>query len=351
VRGIQALRWHGRHDVRLDEVNEPQRGDAGFALIEVAYCGICGSDLAEYTAGPVLIRPSPHPLSGQHPPLTLGHEFSGRVVDAADANGFEPGMRVTVDACWRCGSCEACQRGDYHLCRYGGSIGLHSDGAFAPLVRVPTYTLVPVPAEVSDQQAALTEPFAVGFHALERGGLRPGDDVVVFGFGPIGAASALVARAAGARTHVVEVSPARRARAGELGFPALDGGDEELPRTVRRAVRGGGADVVIESTGAAAVVPRAVECAKRGGRIVIVGLTKTHAQVDPSRLTLFERTMTGSLGYRHDLPRVAALMEQGTLDPSVIVDDVVPLSLAPQTFGALAERRGEKIKVLVDVHA
>ncbi len=339
-----ALRWHGRQDLRLEEVEAPAP-EPGFAIVAVDYCGICGSDLAEFVAGPVLIRSSPHPLTGQAQPITLGHELSGRIVHAAEG-GLPEGARVTVDACWRCGRCEACTTGDYHLCRLGGSVGLHSDGAFAPLVRVPDYTLVPLADSVSSEQGALTEPFAVALHALKRGALAPGESVLVLGFGPIGAAGALVARALGGIPLVVERSELRSAAAERLGFRTVEAG-EELPRRVRQAVGGGGVHVVLEATGAAGLVPVAVECARRGGRIVLVSLTKQTAAVDPLRLTFFERSLLGSLGYRHDLPAVVAMVGAGLLEPSAIVTDVVPLVRAPDAFARLAEGPGGDIKVLV----
>jgi (R,R)-butanediol dehydrogenase/meso-butanediol dehydrogenase/diacetyl reductase len=347
---VKALRWHAAGDVRLDEVPEPGPPPAGFALIDVAYCGICGSDLAEYRAGPSMISLRPHPLTGQAPPLTLGHEFSGRVAAMGPGSSLAAGTRVTADACWRCGRCAACLSGDYHLCRLGGSIGLHSDGAFASRALVPEYTLVTVPDEVSDEAAALTEPLAVGLHALHRGAVGAGDDVLVLGFGPIGAAAALCASAIGAAALVVERHPARLARAADLGFATLEAGDE-LARRVRRALGSGGADAVVESTGAPALLPEVVECARRGGRIVLVGLAAGTATVDPRRLALFERSLVGSLGYRHDLPRVVRMMAMGQLDPTVLIGGVIALDDAPAAFEALAAAPDERIKVLVSTGA
>ena len=336
-----ALRWHGRRDVRLEEVEEPEPR-AGCAVVAVDYCGICGSDLAEFVAGPVLIRPDPHPLTEQAPPITLGHELSGRIVQG----GLPEGTRVTVDACWRCGRCEACAAGDYHLCRFGGSVGLHSDGGFAPLVRVPEYTLVALADAVSSEQGALIEPFAVALHGLKRAALAAGETVVVLGFGPIGAAGALLARALGGLPLVVEKSEPRAAAAERLGFPTVEAG-EELPRRVRKALGSGGAHVVLEATGAAGLVPVVIECARRGGRIVLLGLGHEAESVDPRRLTLFERSLLGSLGYRHDLPAVAAMVGAGLVDPAAIVTDVIPLSRAPEALARLAADPGDDIKVLV----
>lgn len=341
-----ALRWHAAHDIRLDEVDEPREVEPGFAILDVAYCGICGSDLAEYRFGPSLISLAPHPLSGQAPPITLGHELSGRVAAVAPGARFPVGTRVTVDACWRCGRCEACLRGDYHLCRYGGSIGLHSDGAFAARVVVPEYTLIALSDAVSDLAAALTEPLAVGLHALDRAGARAADDVLVLGFGPLGAATALCARAMGARPTVVELDAERLRRAEALGFAAMEPG-EDLPRRVRRALGSGGADVVVDSTGAAPALPTAVECARRGGRIAVLGMPNASVPLDPRRLVLFERSLVGSLGYRHDLQRVVTMLAGKSLDATALIDDVVPLSEAARTVAELAAGSDGRIKVLV----
>jgi (R,R)-butanediol dehydrogenase / meso-butanediol dehydrogenase / diacetyl reductase len=344
---MQALRWHGREDVRLDEVPEPTTGPVADALIEVSLCGICGTDAAELRYGPGMIRTSPHPLTGQVPPVTLGHELVGTLVAGSTPRETIPlGARVTVDACLRCGTCFACRHGDYHRCREGGSVGLHLDGAFAPLVAVPGYTLVAVPDSVSDLQAALTEPFAVALHGLERAQLAAGHDVLVLGFGPIGAASALVAQALGATPYVVEIHEGRRAAAERLGLATLDGGDD-LPRRARRQLGDGGADVVVDSTGVAEVVPTAIECAARGGRIALLGLPKDASAVDTRRLTLFERSLVGSLGYRHDLPRVLALVAAGRLDPAAIVGATVPLDEAPEALRRQAFEPSEIIKVVV----
>lgn len=345
---MKALRWHAARDVRVDDVEEPGLPSPGFTVVDVAYCGICGSDLAEYRSGPNLMSPRPHPLTGQAPPLTLGHELSGRVSAVADGSRLEAGTRVTVDACWRCNRCDACRSGDYHLCRYGGSVGFHSDGGFAARVSVPEYTLIPLPEGVGDEAAALTEPLAVGLHALGRGHVDAGDDVLVLGFGPIGAAAALCARAVGATPLIVERVPVRLGKAAEMGFATLEAGDE-LPRRVRRAFGSGGADAVIESTGVAALLPDAVECAKRGGRIVLVGISGRPSRIESRRLALFERSLVGSLGYRHDLPRVVKMMQAGQLDPLPLIGDVVELSDAPAMFSTLASRPDERIKVLVSV--
>ncbi len=346
---MKALRWHGPRDLRIEEVEEPV-APPGMTLIDVHYCGICGTDLHEYRDGPHLISSATHPLTGQAPPVTLGHEFSGTVLATGEGSGVSVGDRVTADACWRCGGCDACAAGDYHLCRYGGSVGLHSDGAFAPRVVVPDYCLVSLNERISDEDGAMVEPFAVALHALERGGLAAGETVLVMGFGPIGAACALLARALGGRAIVVEKSQPRLELAASLDFAVLEAG-ESLARRVRRATGSGGADLVIESTGVSSVVGEAVESTRRGGRITLVGLGAQSADLAVDRLVLFERSLLGSLGYRRDLPRVAQMIGDGLVDPGVLRSDIVSLEDAPTAFTQLASEPRERIKVLVDLHA
>jgi (R,R)-butanediol dehydrogenase/meso-butanediol dehydrogenase/diacetyl reductase len=215
---------------------------------------------------------------------------------------------------------------------------------------VPQYSLVVVPDSVPDEHAALTEPLAVAWHALERGMTRPGDDVLVLGFGPIGAAVAVVARSIGARPTVVELNEGRRATAEAMGLATADSG-ADLPRRVRSATGRGGADVVIEATGVAALLAEAVECARRGGRIVAVGLSTAASELSSSRLVLYERSIVGSLGYQNDLPRIVKLMAEGTLDPTPLISAIVSLSALPGVVEELAHRPDGRIKVLVDVKA
>jgi (R,R)-butanediol dehydrogenase / meso-butanediol dehydrogenase / diacetyl reductase len=349
---VRALRWHGARDLRLDDVDEPATPTAGEAIIEVAYCGICGTDLAEYTDGPVMIRPGPHPLTGASPPLVLGHEFSGRVTALGDdVAAFEVGQRVTVDPCWRCDVCYWCVRGDYHICKRGGSIGLASDGALAPLVRVPASGLVALPDEVDDRTGALVEPLAVGLHAVRRGAVNPGDRVLVIGCGPIGAAVILCARAAGALVYVSEPTAKRREVALTLGASeAFDPAVTDVRREVYLATGRIGPDVVLECTGIARMLPFAVDAVRRGGRVVLVGIGHGAAEVETQRIVPYEREILGSLGYRHDLPRVVELLRAGSIDPAPVITGVVPLEEAVEgAFEVLLADRGEHMKLLVRV--
>ena len=186
--GMNASRWHGREDVRLKDV--PDAAVDGFAdcLIEVLDVRDLAAATSPSTGWGPMMSARPHPLSGREPPITLGHELVGVLVEGGSVDGsIQPGDRVAVDACLRCEKCAACLRGDYHLCRYGGSVGLPLRRAACTAARRPGLHPGRRPDEVSDSQAASsTEPFAVALHAVERGELGGGDYVLVLGFGPIG---------------------------------------------------------------------------------------------------------------------------------------------------------------------
>lgn len=347
---MKALRWHGQRQLHVDEVDEPKTPGPGMAVVEIAYCGICGTDLHEYLHGPNMIRLDPHPLSGSIPPMTLGHEMSGTVFAlGGDAPGITVGMRVAVDPCLRCGYCRWCRRGDYHICAKGGSIGLAAPGGFARFVEVPVENLVPVPDGVPDEMAAVAEPLAVGLHAAKRGLVGPGDNVLVLGSGPIGIAALVGARMSGAAAVFVSEPLAQRAEQA-YGFGATEVFDPTAV-DIRREVFGRtgriGPDVVIDATGRAELVELAIRTTRRGGRVVMAGISNSQLSVDLRQIVLYERSIFGSLGYNHDIPRVLDLMATGRLDAAALVTGICSLIEAPALFAELEADRGRHLKVLV----
>jgi (R,R)-butanediol dehydrogenase/meso-butanediol dehydrogenase/diacetyl reductase len=348
---MQALRWHGRGDLRLDDVPEPGQPGPGEAVVEVAYSGVCGTDLHEYRHGPNLIRTGPHPLTGHTPPVTLGHEFSGRVTAlGSPVAGIDVGTRVAVDPCLRCGTCRWCRHGEYHICAKGGSVGIASDGAFAPFVTVPLEGLVKIPDGVSDELAALAEPLAVGLHAVRRAAVRPGDNVLVLGAGPIGVAALMAVKLAGAAgVYVSEPVPERAERAAGLGATEVfDPTTADVRREVFLRTGRVGPDIVVEATGRPELVELAVTTVRRGGRVVLAGISGGSAALPITQIVPFERTVIGSLGYNFDLPRVLDLIAGARFDPSPLLTGVYPLSKGLDAFEELDGDRGRHLKILLN---
>jgi len=350
---VEAVRWHAAGDLRFEDVELALPLGPGMIEVEVAYCGICGSDLAEFRH-PFAIRPEKvHPLTGQQPPVTLGHEFSGTVTAIGEGvDQVAVGDRVSADACWRCGECKACVEGRYNQCLYSGSIGLSSDGAFASVVRFPAYCAVPLPDGVSEEVGALLEPLAVGLHALDRGHARAGERLVVIGYGPVGAATALLGRSLGLDPLVCELSPGRLARAAAHGFETH--APEPEKKDFAKAVRGltsGGAGIVVDCTGAVPALEAALEMTERGGRIVCAGIPKKPVAVDAGRMVLYERELIATLGYANDLPRVAAMIASGALDPSVMITNRIALAEVPAEIESMAGDPRDEVKVLAEVRS
>jgi (R,R)-butanediol dehydrogenase/meso-butanediol dehydrogenase/diacetyl reductase len=352
---MNALVWRPGPSLAHETVPEPPPPTPGQAIVEVAFCGICGTDISEYTHGPVMIRPGPHPLTGARPPMILGHEFSGRVAALGPgADGFQVGQRVVVDPCWRCGECFWCQRGDYQICKVGGSVGLASDGALARYVTVPAEGLVALPDSVDDQVAALTEPLAVALHAAHRGEVQAGSRVLIQGYGPIGAAVLLASRACGAKeVFVSEPSAARRELAGKMGASAaFDPAACSVRAEVYQRTGRIGPDVVFECTGIPALLEDSVSSVRKGGRVVAVGIGPGSAQLPGRQIVPYEREIVGSLGYRGDLPRVVELLASGRMDPKPLITSVVSLEEAiPGAFDVLAGGASSEMKILIDVRA
>lgn len=348
---MRALRWHGPRDLRLVELVETglRRGEV---RVGVACCGICGSDLHEYVNGPHAIPVEHvHPISGQKAPLTLGHEFSGTVIESADP-AWAIGTRVVVEPEYRCGACEHCRSGHYNRCLSMGFVGLMGDGAMADHVVVPAYTLHALPDAVSFEQAATFEPAAVALHAVRRSALEAGDACAVFGLGPVGLLLLAMLRRCGAGNLIaVDVNPHRLALAGAMGAThAVDASREDVVAAVQRITAGRGAARAFEVAGVQASFDNALGCLRKGGEMVIVGLMG-QAQLDVFDAVNRELQITCSVGYRGVHPALIDWTARGLVDPAAIVTRQVGLEQAvPLGFDALLSDASQ-IKVLVSPRA
>ncbi len=331
---MKALRWYGRRDLRYVEVPEPFPGP-GQLKVKVKLAGICGTDLKEYASGPVLISPA-------KAPLTVGHEFAGRVAAlGAGVTGFAVGDRVSGVGYYYCGECYVCQRGLYNICINQGFTGLSTDGCMAESFVIPAYACYRLPDSVSDEAGAMVEPLAVALHAVRQGGVQAGDTVAIVGEGAIGLCSLLAAKAAGAAgVYVVAKHRGRGELARKLGADAVIYLDEGSPaQRLQDITRGPGADVSIECVGRPETPQLALDLIRRAGRAVIVGVFEKPGTVDFINITLTEKSMVGSSIYVNEGRTAIALMADKRLDPSPLITSTVPLrDAAEKGFEALAER-------------
>jgi 2-desacetyl-2-hydroxyethyl bacteriochlorophyllide A dehydrogenase len=351
---MRALRLHGARDIRLDEIPEPEVRP-GTVKIEVEWCGICGSDLHLYQAGPAgagLDRP--HPLTGESAPLVLGHEFAGRIAEVGEGvTGLAPGQAVCVEPEIRDDSCAYCRRGDYNLCVQGGFVGVNGwGGGFSEYAVLPQALVHPLPDGVDTGLGALVEPLSVGWHGVRLAELPPGSAALVVGAGPIGLGVLAALNATGARLVAVsEPSPARQKLAARLGATVvLDPSADDVPARMRELTDGLGADAAFDASGLQSTVDTALASVRRRGTVVNLAIWEQPARIHPLQLTLTETGYLGSLGYAGtDFPAVIAGIARRSLDAAAFITERLPLERAVEDgFEALlGAGRDQQVKILV----
>jgi len=320
---MRALVWEGGSQVAVAERPRPAAGD-GTVLVDVAYCGLCGTDL--------------HICAGEHPRarpgIVLGHEISGRL--HAAAGGLAAGAKVVVDPLVSCGTCRPCRGGRPHTCANLRLLGIDLPGGAAEQVAVPADRVIPVSDAADLRLLAFAEPLAVAVRAVRRSGLVLGQEVAVAGAGPIGLAVAACARLAGAgRVLVAEPVPGRRRLAADLGFETTG------------ALAGDAAEVVFDAAAHPAVAAGLAGAVAVGGRAVLVGVYGAPAPLDLQALTFKEVTVIGTRVYSRDDLRVAtAMVADGRFDPSPLITRSVPLTGAAAAVEDL--RAGREVKLLVE---
>jgi threonine dehydrogenase-like Zn-dependent dehydrogenase len=330
---MKAAVYHGPGDIRINSVPDPDGDRSGDLVIEVARAAICGTDSSEWSHGPLLARP----------PVVLGHEFVGRVVDVGpDADGFAVGDRVVSGAGISCGVCEWCRAGRTNLCAEYRTIGLHVDGGLAEYVRSPAFVCRHVPGGVSDDGAALAQPLAVALHAVRRSGLQAGQACAVIGVGGIGAFIVAAAVARGASPLIaIDVDDARLETARSLGaHVSLNVRERSLADAILENSGGEGAHVVIEASGTPGAPAAALAAARRGGRVLIVGLQAAPRELDLFSFTVREVDLVTTLAHvcDVDLPDALALLEASDVarkvtDRVIALDDLVDDGIRPLAEG------------------
>jgi len=340
---MKAVRWFGRGDVRLVDVEVPTPGP-GEVLVAVTFCGICGSDVEEYRDGPVVVPTSPHPLTGRSAPLTLGHEVVGVVAAVGDGVVLPLGVSMVPDVVLGCGECWWCSRGDYPLCERGAALGLQGDGGLAEFMVAPAARCVVVPDGVPASTAVFAEPVSVAVRAMAKAGDVAGAVVAVVGGGAIGLLVAQAARAhRAAAVVVVEPDEGRRGLAGASGVDPAAAVD-----AVREPSGGRGADVVVECAGVPAAVSAAVSLCRRGGTVVLLGVNPSPSAFPTMDVVLGEKRIVGSASHRWDtdLTAAVAMLHSGHIRVDQLPTRTVSLA---EVAGVLADPPREVVKTIVAV--
>jgi len=356
---MKAAVWYGRRDVRFQDIPEAPAPGPGEVKLQVGWCGICGTDLHEYAAGPIFTQVNtPHPLSGRMAPLTPGHEFAGTVVEVGPhVTGYKVGDRVSPNPLLRCGECVYCKQGLPQLCTGIGFLGCHSDGGFAEYVTLnvtrgtnPIPVLYKLPDSVSLEAGATVEPLAVAVHAVNRGNLLDGETVVVVGAGPIGICTTMAAKAAGASQIIVlETSAGRRAFAEKSGATAaIDPRSTEAIKAVQDLTNGLGVDCAFECVGAEPTLKLAVDSLRKDGRAVVVGIFEHPAALDWFPIVFFEKTIIGTFAYVNEFDTVIEMLADGRLQPDPMITGRIGVKdIVAGGFEELLNNKEQNVKILV----
>jgi (R,R)-butanediol dehydrogenase/meso-butanediol dehydrogenase/diacetyl reductase len=335
----------GKERVEMVEFPDPTPADAG-VVVDIAYCGICGTDLHAFQSG--------QPYN----PAICGHEWSGTIsAVGGDVRRLSEGDRVVVGAAPACGRCSACRAGHAQRCEVAFLSVLGRDelapphGGFAVRIPVAASRVVKTDPGLDDVQAAQVEPLTVGFHAVRHSQLRLGDTAVIQGAGPIGLATLQWVRAGGAgRIVVIEPNDGRRAVASALGAHDVVTPDE-APGFVTEITHGLGADIVYECVGRPFAVQSAVDLARRGGSMCLIGVPETDASISPLMWLIKEVTVTAALAYFHEEFEMAmGMIADGRVVTEPLHTSTIALDGLSDCLRDLGSGTSSEIKVLVDPH-
>lgn len=329
----------GRFTVGRGEIRRPEEGEV---RLDVAYCGLCGTDL--------------HIAHGSmdqriRAPQVIGHEMSGTVAEVGTGvTGLAPGDKVVVRPLDSRGE-TAADKGISHICRNLKFLGIDTPGAFQSSWTVPAFTIHRLPPGIDLKLAALTEPLAVACHDVRRGRVAAGETVVVIGGGPIGVMISLVARSRGARVIVSEVNASRLAFVRQLGLTAVDPAESDLAQAVEDATDGAGADVVFEVSGSAAGAMAMTGLAGLRSRIVVVAIFAAPPAINLFDVFWKELEVLGTRVYEpEDYETAIDLLVSEQLPLADLITSVEPLEQLPAALEQL-ERNPSAMKILVDCRA
>ncbi len=330
--------------LELTEMPVPEIGDTD-VLVRVQACGICGSDIHGWDGS-----------SGRRvPPLVMGHEAAGVIERVGDAvTDLAVGDRVTFDSTIYCGHCWYCRRGDINLCENRRVMGVspgdyRQHGAFAEYVALPQHIVYDLPEGLSFQHAAMVEPVSIAFHAVNRTPLALGASAVVVGAGMIGNLVIQSLRIAGCSQIIaVDLDEGKLDLAQRVGATHGLVAKGDVAAEVRKLTGGRGADATFEAVGIQPTVRTAIESARKGGSVTLVGNLAANVDFPLQSVVTREITVYGSCGSSGEYPECLAMIAKGAFDLDAIISATVPLDEGASWFQRLYDGEEGLMKVIVE---
>ena len=335
---IEALVCAEPGRLRIEQRAAPELAP-GQALVRPRRVGVCGTDF--------------HIFQGKHPflqyPRVIGHELAVEIVAAPDGSSLAAGDVCVVNPYISCGECHACRAGKRNCCVRISVLGVHRDGGMTGLLPVPVENLIPAGGLSLDACAAV-EFLAIGAHAVKRGAVASGDNVLVVGAGPIGLGAALFARLAGGRVAVFDRDAARAAAAERIAGATAIQAPADLASAIDAATSGTGFDVVFDATGNRSAIETGFDFVAHGGRYVLISVIReaiTFADPDFHRK---EMTLLGSRNATNDdFRRVMQAIQSGAVDIAQLVTHRTSLADAIRDIPLWATQKSGLIKALIEI--
>ena len=347
---MKAIYINAPGEVEIKEIEKPVR-KPGEALLKVLYGGICGSDLGSYRGT----------FAYFDYPRIPGHEFSAEVVEVDDNEyGIKEGMIVTCNPYFNCGHCYSCDRGIVNACMDNQTMGCQRDGAFCEYITMPLERIYDGKG-VDAKLLAAIEPFCIGYHGVQRAGIKKGDKVLVVGAGTIGVLAACAAKALGGEVYLCDVAEKKLKYALDtFGFDgmilnnsedALEKATEEITGSIdiRGNVNNYGFDVCIEAVGLPSTFQDCIDAAAFGGKIVLIGVGKKNLDFNFTLLQKKELNVFGSRNaMKKDFIELIDLVKDGKVDLEKVITNTYKFDDAATAFNDFATNGGEMLKVVLD---
>jgi len=342
---MKALLLSEYSKLEVADLPRPSAGP-GEVLVQVAACGICGSDVHGYDGS-----------SGRRiPPLVMGHEAAGIIAEVGEGvSRFAVGDRVTFDSTVYCGACNYCLSGQINLCDNRQVVGVSTPdfrraGAFAEFVTVPEHIIYKLPDELSFAEAAMLEAVSVALHAVAVSDLKGGETVLVLGAGMIGLLILQAARAAGcSRILVADVDATRLKLAKESGADeTILASGEEMVRQVWQLTNGIGVDVVLEAVGRDETVSASIDAVRKGGTVTLVGNITPQVMLPLQKVVSRQIRLQGSCASAGEYPQAIELISSGKIRVTPLITAIAPLSEGARWFERLHSREPNLMKIVID---
>ena len=334
-----------QYGIEWIEIPKPMTGEV---LVKIMSVAICGSD------PPLLSGKSYQNLTL---PFTLGHEFSGEVVELGDGVlDYNVGDRVAGEAHCGCGYCRNCKKGLYNLCLNFGNnekghrhYGFSTNGCYAQYNAYNIKTLAKIPDNLSFDEAALCDPAGTAYNAVMLAGVTPGGYSLIIGAGPIGIFVMQLANAMGSTTIVLETG-SRGVKAKSLGGDYIIDFEktDDIPSVVRSIASGLGADEVFECSGVPSCIAQAVQCVKRGGHIALIGQSSvTETMIPHMKVILDQIHIHGVRANPNSVESVLSLFSSGKINAKDVITHCFPIGDVKQAIGTFVNKTDGAMKVII----